>query len=237
MSSRPVAYDNLRIALLEDDDVLRDAVLVPRMRDFGFDLVAMRTAAELQDMMASDPPDVVVLDIGLPDADGFELARSLRDSDPRLGIVMLTGRGETGDRIRGLVEGADAYLAKPVDLGLLAATLHSLARRIGRQSNGAFRRSSGKWHLDADGWCLITPGGHSVALSKTERRLMKPMMAATGRLVTRAQIIDALTSDVHEFDPHRLDSLIHRLRRKVNSASGEALPLTSVHGEGYVLQA
>jgi DNA-binding response OmpR family regulator len=63
------------------------------------------------------------------------------------------------------------------------------------------------------------------------------MMAAAGKLVTRVQIIDALTSDVHEFDPHRLDSLIHRLRRKVNSTSGEALPLTSVHGEGYVLQA
>lgn len=236
MESRS-AYDNLRIALVEDDDVLRDSVLVPRMLGYGFDLVGMRSAGELHELLRTDPPDIVILDIGLPDADGFQLAASLRDSDPRLGIVMLTGRGENDARIRGLVEGADAYLSKPVDLGLLAATLHSLARRIGRHSNTGFRRSSGKWHLDAEGWCLVTPAGTSIALSKTERRLVKPLMAAAGRLVTRAQIIDALTSDAHEFDPHRLDSLIHRLRRKVSGASGEALPLTSVHGEGYVLKA
>lgn len=237
MDLHPVAYDNLRIALLEDDDVLRDSVLLPRMRGYGFAMEGMRTARELRDMLDSDPPDIVILDIGLPDADGFQLAAALRESDPRLGIVMLTGRADGDDRIRGLVEGADAYLSKPVDLGLLAATLHSLARRIGRHSNAGFRRSSGKWHLDAEGWCLVTPAGQSIALSKTERRLMKPLMAAAGRLLTREQIIDALTSDAHEFDPHRLDSLIHRLRRKVNSASGEALPLTSVHGEGYVFKA
>ncbi len=236
MESRS-AYDNLRIALVEDDDVLRDSVLVPRMLGYGFDLVGMRSARELHELLQTDPPDIVILDIGLPDADGFQLAASLRDSDPRLGIVMLTGRGENDARIRGLVEGADAYLSKPVDLGLLAATLHSLARRIGRHSNAGFRRSSGKWHLDAEGWCLVTPAGTSIALSKTERRLVKPLMSAAGRLVTRAQIIDALTSDAHEFDPHRLDSLIHRLRRKVSGASGEALPLTAVHGEGYVLKA
>ncbi|MBF6023540.1 response regulator transcription factor [Lysobacter niastensis] len=236
MESRS-AYDNLRIALVEDDDVLRDSVLVPRMLGYGFDLVGMRSARELHELLQTDPPDIVILDIGLPDADGFQLAASLRDSDPRLGIVMLTGRAENDARIRGLVEGADAYLSKPVDLGLLAATLHSLARRIGRHSNAGFRRSSGKWHLDAEGWCLVTPAGTSIALSKTERRLVKPLMSAAGRLVTRAQIIDALTSDAHEFDPHRLDSLIHRLRRKVSGASGEALPLTAVHGEGYVLKA
>ena len=235
MSQPAIAYDNLRIALLEDDDVLRDAVLVPRMRSYGFDLAGMCTAQELQKVMDCDPPDIVILDIGLPDADGFDLARTLRDSDPRLGIVMLTGRSDMDDRVRGLVEGADAYLSKPVDLGLLAATLHSLARRIGRHSNAGFRRSSGKWHLDAEGWCLVTPSGHNIALSKTERRLMKPLMSAAGRLVTRGQVIDALTSDIHEFDPHRLDSLVHQLRRKVSSASGESLPLTSVHGEGYVL--
>jgi DNA-binding response OmpR family regulator len=227
-----VAYGDLRIVVVEDDDTLRDDVLVPRMRAYGFGLVPMRTAAQLQASLLDAPPDIVILDVGLPDADGFALARSLRESWPGMGVVMLTGRSETADRIRGLTEGADAYLSKPVDLGLLAATLHSVARRVQPTRIGPRAPS---WRLEADGWCLASPAGASIALSKTERRLMQLLMAEPGRMVRREAIIRQLAPDPDDFDPHRLDSLVHRLRRKVDKACTASFPLTAVHGEGYVV--
>ena len=227
-----VAYGDLRILLVEDDARLRDDVLMPRMRAYGFVLIPIATAAELQASLLESPPHIVVLDVGLPDADGFQLARSLRESWPAMGLLMLTGRAATADRIRGLVEGADAYLSKPVDLALLAATLHSVARRVRPNAPAPRVRA---WRLEAEGWCLVSPADANIALSKTERRLLRPLMAEPGRLLSREAIIRELAPDVHDFDPHRLDSLIHRLRRKVRNACGEELPLICVHGEGYVV--
>lgn len=211
--------------------MLRDRILLPGLAGFGFDVSGMATAAILRDAMQSTAFDIVVLDVGLPDADGFVLAGDLRAGNPAIGIVMLTGRGETPDRVRGLSQGADAYLSKPVEISLLAATLHSLARRLRDAPGVAVARH---WHLDTDGWCLVSPMGKTVALTRTERRVVDCLMAAPGQLVTREELIAALTPNVHDFDPHRLDSLIHRLRRKV-AACGQPLPLTALHGEGYVL--
>ena len=97
----------LRVALLEDDLLLRDRVLLPGLRDFGFEVIGLETAAELHEHLKIQPTDIVVLDVGLPDQSGFMVARQLRSQSPSLGIVMLTGRGETPDRVRGLSEGAD----------------------------------------------------------------------------------------------------------------------------------
>ena len=232
MTPSPDATSGLRIALLEDDAALRDRILLPGLSNFGFVATGMATAVDLHDRMQSTTFDIVVLDVGLPDADGFVLAGELRAGFPDIGIVMLTGRGETPDRVRGLSQGADAYLSKPVEIELLAATLHSLSRRLQSTPASALARH---WHLDADGWCLVSPKGCAIALTKAERRVMGRLTHAPGQLVTREELIAALTDNVHDFDPHRLDSLIHRLRRKI-AECGETLPLTAVHGEGYVLQ-
>jgi DNA-binding response OmpR family regulator len=231
----PAGVDTaLRIVLLEDDALLRDRILLPGLANYGFVVDGMETAAELDRQLLTHVADIVVLDVGLPDADGFEVARGLRQRFPDIGIVMLTGRGETPDRVRGLSQGADAYLSKPVEIDLLAATLHTLARRVQRTPPAAAAR---EWRLDANGWCLLAPAGESIALTKTERRLLQPLVAANGDVVVRETLIAALTDNVHDFDPHRIDSMIHRLRRKVAGATGAQLPLLAVHGEGYVFNA
>jgi len=222
-----------RIALLEDDLLLRDRILVPKLERYGFETDPFGTAAELYAHLPQWNYDIVVLDIGLPDEDGFSVTRRLRTREPGLGIVMLTGRGETPDHIRGLTEGADAYLTKPVDIEVLAATLHSLARRL--QSSATEPAASNTWRLDTNGWCLLSPNGQLIALTKTERRLVARLMEAPGQVVPREALIAALTSNVYDFDPHRIDSLVHRLRRKVGERCGESLPLVAVHGEGYVM--
>jgi DNA-binding response OmpR family regulator len=220
-----------RIALVEDDPVLRERILVPGLQGYGFDCEGFGAASELRDAMEMRSFDIAILDVGLPDANGFELAQRLR-RDSSMGIVMLTGRNGSADRIRGLNDGADAYLCKPVDLGELAATLHSLLRRLQPEAP-----SARCWRLDAGGWCLLSPGESRIALNHAERKVLALLMAAPGTVVRREDMVTQLTDDIYEFDPHRLEMLIHRLRGKIADQSGEALPLRAVRGAGYVMLA
>lgn len=225
--------DSPRVVLLEDDAELREEILVPGLTGYGFTVVGVGTAAALYEVLRANVADVAVLDVGLPDADGFSVAQAVRALLPAIGIVMLTGHGETSDQVRGLSQGADAYLVKPAQVELLAATIRSLLRRLrGRAASVPEAR----WHFDANDWCLISPAGRTVALSKTEQRIMSCFASALGELVTREQLVAAVAENVHDYDPHRIESLIHRLRRKVLRQCGESLPLTAVHGKGYVLE-
>jgi DNA-binding response OmpR family regulator len=222
----------LRVAVLEDDVELRERVLLPGLRDFGFDAIGIGSAVELDQLLKSGPFDMVVLDVGLPDANGFEVAQRLRH-DSGVGIVMLTGRNASSDRIRGLNEGADAYLSKPVVLEELVATLHSLARRLRKAA--PVDVSQGQWHLDSNGWCLISPTGRSIALTHPERQVLIVLTKSPGIPVTHEVLIDALTDKSYDFDPHRLSMLIYRLRSKIAGQTGESLPVRAVRGAGYVM--
>jgi DNA-binding response OmpR family regulator len=230
----PDSTDNSRplcVLLLEDDALLRDRILVPKLRQFGFDVIAAGREAEMQEALGQRSPDIVLLDVGLPDSNGFEVARKLRLERPGIGIVMLTGRSASADLVRGLTEGADAYLSQPVEIDVLVATLYSVARRLKPSSHD----DGGKWRLSPDAWFLLSPANGRVQLSKAERRLLETLMRQPNEVFLREDLIAALTDDVNAFDPHRLDSLIHRLRRKVLTTLGEPLPLDAVHGTGYVL--
>jgi DNA-binding response OmpR family regulator len=235
LSPIPLPCRSLSIALLEDDAELREQILLPGLRHLGFDVTAMASAAELYLQLPQTSFDILVLDVGLPDQDGFTVTRYLRGSSS-IGIVMLTGRGGTADRVHGLSMGADAYLAKPVNMDVLAATLHSLGRRLG--SNPAaisHEKARLGWRLHSNGWSLVAPGGGVVTLTLAERCVLGQLMAKAGEAVSRETLIAALTPDIYDFDPHRLETLIHRLRRKVSSATREALPLRALHGVGYVM--
>lgn len=229
ISAMSAVSPGLRLLVLEDDELLRDQLLVPRLGLFGFKVDAIGSVAEL-DGYLEQPPDIVLLDVGLPDGDGYEVARQLRTRFGGIGIVLLTGRGGAMDQVRGLSEGADAYVAKPFDIYVLGATLHSLARRLRSSAP-----SGDDWRLDAEGWYLTAPSGDIVALTKTERCVLDVLIDQANQVVSREVLIAALTDDIHDFDPHRLDSLIHRLRRKVQRELEVPLPLNAVHGEGYVL--
>ena len=119
--------DAPRIALVEDDPVLRERILLPGLRTYGFGCEGFGAASELRAAMEARAFDIAILDVGLPDANGFELAQRLR-RDSSMGIVMLTGRNGSADRIRGLNDGADAYLCKPVDIAELARCRSSSSR-------------------------------------------------------------------------------------------------------------
>lgn len=233
-----------RVVVVEDDIELRDAILVPGLTDHGFDTCGVASAEALYRHVLGNACDLVVLDVGLPNEDGFSAAAHLRAAlGMKVGIVMLTGRAGGGDRVRGLEGGADAYLAKPVEVEVLAATLHSLIRRMRVEvSPGPMAAASGVphaslWRLESDGWCVRSPTGRQVALTLAERRILSRLAANAGEPVQRDVLISDLTDDVDSFDPHRLEMIVHRLRRKVEDRSGEILPLRAVRGAGYAFSA
>lgn len=239
IESKSVPPRTWRILVLEDDEVLREHILVPGLIDYGFDVTGAATSADLYRHMLSSQYDIALLDIGLPGEDGITVARHLRQLSS-MGIIMLTGNHERGDHVRALEAGADTYLSKPVDIEVLAASLHSLARRL-RSSAGACeeQRTSyeltpprREWRLETDDWCLVSPGNATIALSGSERCVLQQLMMAKGMAVPREELIATLCKNVYEFDPHRLEMLVYRLRRKTRE-QGESLPLVTVRGIGY----
>ncbi len=226
-----------RVGVLEDDAQLREGIVIPGLRYFGFEVTGAGTAAELYRHMLTRRFDMVVLDIGLPDESGLSVVKHLREVS-NLGIVMLTGNTGKDDHITALTRGADAFLNKPVNIEVLAATLHSVARRLAAGSAGVHVSvpvgGTGRWRLDTDDWCLVTPAGHALPLTAPERCILRILMAVRGEPVSRERLISALTSDIYEFDPHRLEMMVHRLRRKAQEAAGQPLPLLTSRGQGYL---
>jgi DNA-binding response OmpR family regulator len=223
-----------RLAIVEDDEELREKIMLPALRLAGFDAVGLASALQLYRMWTGSPFDLVLLDVGLPDDDGVEIARHLRGLSPSIGIVMYTGHGRSVDRLRGLNAGVDAYLVKPLEMNEVIATLHNLHRRLA--SSGPPQGAGGNgWSLDHQGWRLLTPDGGTVALNQPERQVLAVLAAAPGEPVRRDALIAALTSDTDEFDPHRLEMLVYRLRRKCRETCRATLPLRAIRGVGYML--
>lgn len=220
------------VLVVENDAQLRDDILVPGLKAFGFNAVGVGTAAELYRSIVVERYRLLVLDIALPDEDGFKIVSQLRALSD-IGIVVLSGLASTAHRVRGLVEGADVYLTKPVDVEVVAASLHSLSRRVGNAPS--YELASTGWHLESGGWRLVAPNGAIMALSMPERLLLNRLAASTPEPTPRSVLIDELSALIAGFDPARLEMLIHRLRQKVLKKCRQPLPLIAVRGVGYTL--
>lgn len=225
----------LKVAVLEDDREFREEILVPQLVQIGFDAEGFATSAELYRRMLAMPFHLLVLDLRLGDESGLDVARYLREN-LAIGIVTLTGQGTHAEQVRGLTETVDAWLVKPVDFELLGATLHSLARRLQLVPNrDDVIAPASCWRLPQDGWRLYSPTNRSVLLNLSERCLLTRLFATAGELVSHEDLIGEIATVTENFDRHRLEILIHRLRRKVAAELGVSLPLRSVRGAGYVL--
>ncbi|MBM7132245.1 response regulator transcription factor [Dyella mobilis] len=237
----PASYAHARplhVLVLEDNAELRQQILLPGLRDYGFRVHGAGTAAELHRIMSKQHLDIVILDVGLPDDNGFNVAQRLRSLSD-IGIVMLTGNDGRQHHLAALQNGADFYLTKPVDLDVLAATLHNLARRLSPASliRDAMPDATQppRWRLEAGCWRFVSPKGKVLALTAAEQCVAATLAAENGTPVSRDSLIQALALKVHNFDPHRLEMMIHRWRRKAISSTGEALPLITLRGNGYML--
>lgn len=227
----------IRIALLDNRAGSHHSSLLHTLRGSGFHAETIVSETDLYHAVLTQRVTIVVLDPDLSNENGFAVARHLRTISD-VGIVMLTRPHSPQESIDALRNGADIHLPKPIDVDLLIATMQGLGYRMThRPTVSAVADSPAElgWRVQADGWQLASPNGHVVSLTSTEQRIIKILIQKKGQLVSREALLEAATPDAFCFDPHRVEMVIHRLRRKVLDHTGETLPLRTVRGKGYLL--
>ena len=225
----------MAILVVDDDPALRQ--VLERVLSFeGYDVETAPTGYDaLERCQAPDRHaavlDLVILDLGLPDIDGLDVARKLRISGNAVPILVLTARGEVGDRVAGLDAGADDYLPKPFDLAELIARVRALLRRTS-PNGGSDTLSLGDLTLDV-ARRRVTRDGEEIVLTKTEFALLQVLLEANGTVVERGDLM----SDVWGFSSPTLDSnldtYVSYVRRKTE-AGGRSRLVHTVRGVGFV---
>ncbi|MGG2459669.1 response regulator transcription factor [Streptomyces sp. RGM 3693] len=216
-----------RILVVEDDHGLRD-VLVRGLRDEEFDVVTAADGATAL-RTADAAVDAVVLDIGLPDADGRDVCQAMRGAGITAPVIFLTARGNLTDRLSGFASGGDDYLAKPFHLSELAARIRAVLRRRG-ETAALVDRADGL-RLDPVRHALTMPG-RTVPLTPTEFRLLACLMAEPGAVVRRRALLRAGWPEGAQVSDNTLDQYLARLRRKLREA-GTPHRIGTVRGVGY----
>lgn len=218
--------------IVVDDDVDLLKQVIDYLRLAGLDAVGVGSATEMYRRMAIEPFSIVVLDLRLPDEDGLSIAAYLR-ANTRIGIIMVTARSESDDRVRGWEAGADVYLAKPVNLRELVAAINGLAERLGDALEPAVPLANGPWMLDVNRFRLSAPNGRSAALTANEIALLKRLASPWGVAVPRGELLAVLGYPADDPSNRNLDAALRRLRLKVGDMIGMSLPIRTVHSVGY----
>jgi two-component system OmpR family response regulator len=229
-SPRPEA----RLLVVEDDPGIAD-LLCTTLGFAGFDVRTAATAGEALREVAARPPDLIVLDIMLPDSDGFDVLRRIRGQGSSLPVLFLSARDQVADRVAGLTLGAADYVVKPFSMDELLARIRAVLRRgrPGTAAEPAGRRRVAGLELDAD-TAEVRRDGEPVALTPNEYKLLRCLMTNAGRVLSRAQLADYIWDYDFTGETSLVESYISSLRRKVDN-TGPRL-IHTVRGLGYVLR-
>jgi DNA-binding response OmpR family regulator len=217
----------MQIMLVEDDALLADGIVRALKRD-GFAINWLSDGRSAQISLVAETPDVLVLDLGLPDMDGLELLAWLRGRALQLPVLILTARDSTSDKVAGLDKGADDYLAKPFDIQELSARLRALERRLGMEKQTEIR--IGGVLLDTAAH-RVTVEGNEVSLSRREYMLLKALMEAPGSIQTRQSLESKLYGWGEEVGSNTVEVHIHNLRKKLATDL-----IQTVRGIGYTIR-
>jgi two-component system OmpR family response regulator len=226
-----------RVLVVEDEENVR-FVTVVALRQGGYEVDETATGRDALRLVA-DPattPDLVVLDVMLPDLDGFEVCRRMRSDGSDVPVVFLTARDATADRLRGLTIGGDDYLTKPFSIEELVARVQVILRRVGKAHRTRVL-VAGDVELDDDAH-VVRRAGVEVALSPTEYKLLRFLMRNPGRALSRAQILDHVWDYDFDGESTVVETFVSSLRRKVDRSGRNGTKLIhTVRGLGYRLEA
>jgi two-component system OmpR family response regulator len=218
--------------LLVDDELHLRSMLEAALRHSGFDVHAVESGREALEAVGPVEPDLVVLDVMLPDLDGFEVCRRWRQEGRRTPVVFLTARDATEDKVRGLTTGGDDYLVKPFSLEELVARIQAVLRRTGAGRPDAVLRCA-DLVLDDDAH-RVTRAGTEVSLSPTEFNLLRFLLANQGRVLSKAQILDHVWNYDFGGDGGVVETYVGYLRRKIDDVDPRLIH--TIRGVGYVLR-
>jgi DNA-binding response OmpR family regulator len=231
--------DNAHILIVDDQQEICD-VVQEYLTGESYRVSTAHDGAGMRKVLSQSQIDLVILDLMLPGEDGLTLARSLR-SESGIGIIILTGRGETVDRIIGLEMGADDYLPKPFHLRELLARVKSVLRRVqsrtGEASSTQPNRSRARfagWNLDLSSRELLSPRGEEVRLTTGEFDLLAAFVNNANQVLSRDRLLDlARNREAGPFD-RTIDVQVGRLRRKLEDDPQNPSLIKTVRGSGYI---
>jgi len=225
-------HDPHRVLVVDDEPNIVDVVSMA-LRFHGFAVESAGTGAGALAAVASFRPQLILLDVMLPDMEGFEVARRLGAQRANVPIIFLTARDDTQDKVRGLTSGGDDYVTKPFSLEELIARIRNILRRTGLAEPDSSRLVFEDLELD-DETREVSRAGAPIELTATEYRLLRYLMLNPRRVLTRAQLLDHVWSYDFGGDARVLETYISYLRKKLD-AHGPPLIFT-VRGVGYALR-
>jgi two-component system phosphate regulon response regulator OmpR len=228
------------LLIVDDDPDLRDT-LHEYFETHGFAVSSVADGQGMRRVLKDGPADIIIMDLHLPGEDGLALTRELRAQGP-VGIIMLTGSGDTVDRIVGLEMGADDYLAKPVDLRELLARVKSVLRRAQKSSDGEGAPAAdagqkvrmGTCMLDLAAHRLYDAAGQEVPLTSMEFDLLKAFAQHPNRVLSRDQLLDLAHNRESDVFDRSIDVRITRIRKKIEIDPEKPQVLKTVRGAGYM---
>lgn len=223
------------IVIVEDDPATR-AKLAAYFKAEGYRVSTAGDGAGMRDILAADPADLLMIDIQLPGEDGLRLTREQRERSD-IGIILVTGRSDTVDRIVGLEIGADDYVVKPFDQRELLARVKNLLRRV-RAASAAppsiQKRSFNGWTFDLSSRTLCSAAGTYTDLTRAEFKALALLTANAGTVLSRDRLLHEIAH--RDWDPsdRTVDVVIRRLRKKLNDDPRHPRLIVTSHGEGYL---
>ena len=223
------------LVLVADDEPRITRLVAMSLADDGFNVVSALGGEEALRKAEESKPDIVLLDIVMPDIDGFEVMRRLRETRP-VPVILLTAKGSSADRARGLDLGADDYLAKPFHPDELAARVRAVLRRAAGVTSGAATVLVDDLAIDLQRRA-VTRGGEAVSLSRTEWLLLQVLAINANHVVLHSELLTEVWGPEFRDDLQYLRVWVSRVRRKLGAAPGEAGPIATFQGIGYVLNA
>jgi two-component system, OmpR family, response regulator len=226
------ATDSHRILVVDDEPNIADVVSMA-LRFQGFEVETAGTGTDAISAVTSFRPHLIVLDIMLPDMEGFDVAQRLGAQRARVPIIFLTARDATDDKIRGLTLGGDDYVTKPFSLEELVARIRAILRRSGLAEPESSRLTFEDLELDEDAH-EVTRSGNHVDLTATEYRLLRYLMLNPRRVLTRSQLLEHVWEYDFGGDARVLETYVSYLRKKLDK-HGPPL-IHTVRGVGYALR-
>jgi len=219
----------MRVLIVEDDPVIADG-LTRSLRQSVYAVDCVGAGDQADHVLLNHNYDLVILDLGLPKLDGFEVLRRLRHRGSTVPVLVLTARDALDERVKGLDLGADDYLTKPFDLPELEARVRSLIRR--GQSGGGSLLAHGALKLDTAGR-RATLDGVPLELSARELGVLEVLMLRSGRVVNKEQLAEQLYGWDEEVGANAIEVYVHRLRKKLETAG---VTIRTIRGLGYLLE-